>query len=56
MKRFFATMAVALMGFCPNAFAVDDPPVDPFLVGVHVGMGLGGYWDILLNIWEVTNG
>ena len=45
MKRFFATMAVALMGFCPNAFAVDDPPVDPFLVGVHVGMGLGGYWD-----------
>ena len=45
MKRFFATMAAALMGFCPNAFAVDDPPVDPFITGVHVGLGFGGYWD-----------
>ncbi|WP_290764067.1 hypothetical protein [Fibrobacter sp. UBA4297] len=45
MKRLVATLAVVLMNICPNTFAVDDPPVDSFITGVHVGIGLGGYWD-----------
>ena len=63
MKRFLATLAVALMGFGVNAFAVEENfdndttfkksetpavrnlSVNPFYVGIHVGLGFGGYWD-----------
>ena len=45
MKRFIVALAIALMGFNSSALAVEEPPVDPLLVGIHAGMGLGGYWD-----------